>query len=124
MKRKTNKIVDLLIQIVLLVAFTFLGGFFVPRSYLNYKLEIGTALIAIWGVGITLFTFIQGVVQNTKTNLMQTNKDKAYLLDKYKKVDSIINHLAGDVRIILYVSLGYILLNLFFARESVDKRTL
>lgn len=41
-------------------------------------------------------------------------------MDKYKKVDSIINHLAGDVRIILYVSLGYILLNLFFAQIQAN----
>lgn len=118
MKMMKSKKIYLSMQAIMVVVFTVLGGLFIPRSFLNHRIEIGTALIAVCGIAITLFTFIQGLVQSTKTNLMKSNVDRSVILKKYDRIDSIINHLAGDVKIIVYTSAGYIGLNLFFAQLS------
>lgn len=118
--RIKNKKILLLMQAGIILVFTGLAGSFAPREYLDKRVEIGAIMIAIWGVAITLFTFVQGLVQSCKTNLLQTNFCSQYIIDKFDKIDSIINHLAGDVKAILLISILYLNLSLFLIQIQND----
>ena len=117
MKNSKNKIrvISIIIQLMLLAAFTFLGGFFVPKKVLDDKLSMIGILIAVWGIALTLFVFIQGVVQGCKSTLIEHNNDKKYVIEKYKKLDAIVDELAKDVKCIS-VSEGLFFVVVFFCQ--------
>lgn len=113
---KNKNIKALISQIALLIVFTFLGGFFVPQKFLEDKLSILGLLIAIWGVAITLFVFVQGVVQSCKSNLLNSNNSKDYVVEKYSKIDRIIRELTQDIKCISIMLAVYFVFIIFFTQ--------
>lgn len=113
---KNKNIKALISQIALLIVFTFLGGFFVPQKFLEEKLSILGLLIAIWGVTITLFVFVQGVVQSCKSNLLNSNSSKDYVVEKYGKIDRIIRELMQDIKCISIMLAVYFVFIIFFTQ--------
>lgn len=115
---KNKNIKALISQIALLIVFTFLGGFFVPQKFLEDKLSILGLLIAIWGVAITLFVFVQGVVQSCKSNLLNSNNSKDYVVEKYSKIDRIIRELTQDIKCISIMLAVYFVFIIFAAFDA------
>ena len=113
-RKRNNYILNIIFIIIILAASTFLCGFFIPRQYIENYSNIISILLAIFGVAITLFTFLQGVVQSSKTNLLHSNREKSYKEDKLLKLDNIVNELMSDLKWMLFSILIYIIIVFFF----------
>lgn len=106
---------NLLFKGLLILCLTFIGGFFLPNSLLTDNLKMFEMLFASFGVSLTLFTFIQGIVQNCKSSfLISVKKSKEYLLDKFKGLDNIVKELQEDVLGLLIFTSLFGLVALFF----------
>lgn len=120
---KSNKKRFVLVLLIL-AAITFLSGFFIPRYFLEYRSIIVSILLSIFGIGITMFIFLQGNVRDLKNNILnkyerkQNSKDKIDVESKFKELDEINNELMGDLRITLCAILIYVVLILFFLQIS------
>lgn len=110
---------NLLFKLLLIAILTFFAGFFLPNQLLADNTAIFEMLLAVFGVALTLFTFIQGIVQNCKSSfLAAVKKEKQYLIDKFNGLDSIVKELKEDVLGLLLVLLCYGFIALFFG--SID----
>ena len=106
---------NLLFKGLLICCFTFLGGFFIPNSLLSDNLKIFEILLTVFGIVLTLFTFIQGIVQNCKSSfLLSVRKDKDYLIEKFEGLDDIVKELKDDVLGLLGVVALFGFVSLFF----------
>ncbi|MBR3685693.1 MAG: hypothetical protein IKL86_05425 [Clostridia bacterium] len=113
--RKINY--NLLFKLLLIAMLTFFAGFFLPKNLISNAFSIFEVLLVVFGVALTLFTFIQGVVQNCKNNFLSSvNKGKDYLLDKFNGLDEIVKELKGDVFNLLIILLGFGFVALFFGQ--------
>lgn len=118
--RFVKKLIQYLVFVIIFITLVFLCGFFAPREYLLYHGAIITALITIFGVSITLYTFIQGLIQNLKESLSKSFIKSATIKDYKHKIDKINKELRGDVKVSLFSTLIYILFCLFFDQISND----
>lgn len=108
----------LLCQILIVFILTFFAGYFLPAELIGDNLKIFEVFITIFGIAITLFTFIQGVIQSSKSNLLKTSIKIEDIKDKFMKLDDIINELKGDVLFSLTITIIYGGIALFFG--SID----
>ena len=77
---------NLLFKLLLISMLTFFAGFFLPKNLITNAFSIFEVLLVVFGVALTLFTFIQGVVQNCKNNFLSSEKkgkDYISFLDNY-----------------------------------------
>ena len=102
-------------QILLILVLTFFAGYFLPINYIDNNLKIFEIFITIFGISLTLYTFIQGVVQNCKNNLILKDKEQEIGLgEKFSKLDGIVDELKSDTLVILITTLFFGGLSLFF----------
>lgn len=119
MKNKINKkILRLVLYISIYISLVLLCGFLVPRKYLANQGAIITALITIFGVSITLYTFIQGLIQNIKDSLTKSVLSLEQCTKYKQRIDAINTELKGDVIVTLISALLYIMFCLFFTQIS------
>ena len=105
----------LFFQILLILVLTFFAGYFLPINYIDNNLKIFEIFITIFGISLTLYTFIQGVVQNCKNNLILKDKEQEIGLgEKFSKLDGIVDELKSDTLVILITTLFFGGLSLFF----------
>lgn len=119
MKNKINKkILRLVLFALIYISLVLLCGFLVPRKYLANQGAIITALITIFGVSITLYTFIQGLIQNIKDSLTKSVLSLEQCTKYKQRIDAINAELKGDVIVTLISALLYIMFCLFFTQIS------
>lgn len=118
MKKINKKILRLVLYTLIYVSLVLLCGFLVPRKYLANQGAIITTLITIFGVSITLYTFIQGLVQNIKDSLAKSILSSDQCKNYRQKIDAINTELKGDVIVSLIAALLYIMFCLFFTQIS------
>lgn len=119
MKNKINKkILRLVLFALIYISLVLLCGFLVPRKYLANQGAIITALITIFGVSITLYTFIQGLIQNIKDSLTRSVLSLEQCTKYKQRIDAINKELKGDVIVTLISALLYIMFYLFFTQIS------
>ena len=107
---------NLLCKILVILILTFFSGYFLPKDYLNEQIKIFEMLITIFGVALTVFTFIQGIVQNCKSSfLVSVKKEQNYLIQKFEGLDAIVKELKGDVWGLLITPLIFGSIVLFFS---------
>ena len=95
-------------QILLILVLTFFAGYFLPINYIDNNLKIFEIFITIFGISLTLYTFIQGVVQNCKNNLILKDKEQEIGLgEKFSKLDGIVDELKSDTLVILITTLFF-----------------
>lgn len=107
---------NLLCKILVISVLTFFSGYFLPENYLSDQTKIFEMLITIFGVALTVFTFIQGIVQNCKSSfLVSVKKEQSYLIQKFEGLDAIVKELKGDVWGLLLIPLVFGSIMLFFS---------
>ena len=117
MKNKINKkILRLVLYALIYISLVLLCGFLIPRKYLANQGAIITVLITIFGVSITLYTFIQGLIQSIKDSLTRSVLSLEQSSNYKHKIDDINKELKGDVIVSLISSLLYIAFCLFFSQ--------
>lgn len=114
MKNKISIILQIGIVFILLALSTFLCGFFAPHNLLDDYKTIISILLTTFGIALTTFIFMQNVIQNVKNNIILLKKDKKYKVDKFKKLDNIINEQMSDIKWLLCAIIVYIIIVLFF----------
>ena len=106
---------NLLFKGLVIFVMTFFAGYFLPDNWLSDRAKIFEVLLTVFGVALTLFTFIQGIVQDCKSSfLVSVKKDKAYLIEKFNGLDCIVKELKEDVLVILITMFFYGFIILFF----------
>ncbi|MCM1454929.1 MAG: hypothetical protein NC037_00150 [Bacteroides sp.] len=118
MNNKIKRRIRVGIVVIILILTTFLCGYFAPSYLLEDIKTIIMILLTIFGVALTIFIFLQNVVQNVKNNIFGLKKTKEYKIDKFKKLDSIVNELMGDIKWLIIAIVAYIILILFFMQIS------
>ena len=111
---KGIKLIRIIGTILLFILLTFLLGFFVRNNIFNFEAEICAILFALFGLSLTIYTFIQGTVQNIKSTFIKKKKNKDYIFEKFSKIDSIVEQLSQDIKAILFSTLAYLIIVFFF----------
>ncbi len=107
---------NLLFKGLTLSVMTFFAGYFLPNNWLSDRTKIFEVLLTVFGVALTLFTFIQGIVQDCKSSfLVSVKKDKNYLLEKFEGLDLIVKELKEDVLWLLVSMFLFGFVMLFFS---------
>ena len=104
----------LICQILIIGILTFFAGYFLNHEIVKDNLKLFEILITIFGLMITLFTFIQGIIQNSKNNFLKSLDKKEIKKDKFIKLDNIVDELKGDVFLLLIMTLLFGGIALFF----------
>lgn len=114
---KKNKInYYLLCQILIIGILTFFAGYFLNHDMVKDNLKLFEIFITIFGLIITLFTFIQGIIQNSKNNFLRSSERKETKKDKFIKLDEIVGELKSDILLLLIVTLTFGGFALFFGK--------
>lgn len=112
---------NLLFKGLLIVFLTFMGGFFLPNLLLTDNLKLFEILLVIFGIALTLFTFVQGIIQNCKSSFLSSvKKGKDYLIAKFRGLDDIVKELQSDVFGILLITVLFGFVALFFGHISYE----
>lgn len=107
---------NLLFKGLAISVMTFFAGYFLPDNWLSDRTKIFEVLLTVFGVALTSFTFIQGIVQDCKSSfLVSVNKDKKYLLEKFEGLDYIVKELKEDVLWLLVSMFLFGFVMLFFS---------
>ncbi len=103
-----------LCQILIIGMLTFFAGYFLNHDIVKDNLKLFEIFITIFGLIITLFTFIQGIIQNSKNNFLKSSEKKESKKDKFIKLDEIVGELKSDILLLLIITLLFGGFALFF----------
>lgn len=107
---------NILCKLIVISVLIFFAGYFLPKDYLCDYVKIFEVLLTVFGVALTAFTFMQGIVQNCKSSfLLSVKKDKEYLLQKFAGLDAIVKELKSDVLGLLTILILFGGIVLFFS---------